>query len=175
MTALLEPQAPPQDTAPIPADPTPAPAPVLAAPEAAPAPAPAPERPGRLRTLLAARPDLTPTGVRLIGAALLVLFWAEYAVMPAADGPDQDIPTWAAVFVNVQTFALFAAVAGFAMGRRWALRPALLFTGMEAVNIGLCPATGHHVIAGWWFAQVAIGAAMLLVPAVALLRTRPRR
>jgi hypothetical protein len=33
---------------------------------------------------------------------------------------------------------------------------------------------GHYVIGGWWFGQVALGAAMLLLPALALRRTRRR-
>jgi hypothetical protein len=61
-------------------------------------------------------------------------------------------------------------VAGFAMGRRWALRVGLAFAGIGAVNIAMCPAAGHHVIGGWWYGQVAAGAAMLLLPALALVR-----
>jgi hypothetical protein len=118
---------------------------------------------------------LRPTGVRLIGVAMVGLFWAAVAIEPPADGPDPVITGWIAVLVNVQMIALLAAAAGFAMGRRWALWAGLAFAGIGAVDIATCPASGHHVIGGWWFGQVALGAAMLLLPAIALARTRPGR
>ena len=72
----------------------------------------------------------------------------------------------------MHTFALVAGLAGVALGRRWALWPTFAFGGLALVNIVLCPAVGHHQLAGWWYWQLALGVAMVAVPAAALLRTR---
>ena len=172
MTAILEPQISEPDaaraTAPVPAE--------AVRVEPAPRPDPAPgSAPGRTRRILGERPELTPAGVRAIGIAMVALTWAVVAIEPPADGPLPDPTGWVALLVNVEAFALLAGTAGFAMGRRWALWAGLLFAGISAVDIALCPASGHHAIGGWWFGQVALGAATVLLPALALWRTRPRR
>lgn len=181
MTAILEPQttAPGavRDAAPsapgMPVRVAPAPLPPAAA--TAVTTAPAGRRPSRARVLLTAKPVLPPTGVRLMGLALVALFWAALELEPAADGTNPTVTGWIAVLGTVQTIALLAGVAGFAMGRRWALWAGVAFSGIGAVNIAMCPASGHHVISGWWYGQVAIGAVMLLLPALGLTRTRPGR
>lgn len=189
MTALLEPQdtveTPPPAAGPVEAGPVearPAPAETRPVPASAVAPAAAPAAvavaaPGRVRVLLSARPVLTPAWVRFLGVVLVGLFAAMVAIEPSPDGP-QPVPvlsTWDETLLTVQSLAMFAALAGFAMGRRWALKPALVFAGFCAWGVATCPTSGHHVVAGWWFAQVALAAAMVLIPVLALLRTRARR
>jgi hypothetical protein len=184
MTAILDPQTSAHTVAHHPAPDAPAQAVrVEAAPPPAPIVAPTPAtlalrpamRPGPVRAALAAlaaRPVLRPSGVRLVGLAMVGLFWAALALEPPADGPDPVITGWLALMVNVQTIALLAGAAGFAMGRRWALSAGVVFAAITAVSIAMCPASGHHVISGWWYGQVALGAALLLVPALALALTR---
>jgi hypothetical protein len=167
MTAILK---PPTTATESPA-PVVRPQPVLppvAPPPAASAPGPGePEacEPRGLRTL-------TPTGVRLIGAALVALFTIGYVVEPAADGPEPVLSTTAEILGTVMTFLIVAALVGFLRGRRWALPTSLAFGGLMAVNVALCPTTGHHELAGWWFTQVGVVAAMIALPALALARTR---
>jgi peptidoglycan/LPS O-acetylase OafA/YrhL len=167
MTAILE---PPTVT-------TGSPAPVVRrqpvlppAPEAAtpPPPAPPPAPPAAPRE----KPVLTPTGIRLLGAAMVALFVLGVVIEPAADGPQPVLSLAEEIIATVMTLFMVGALAGFLRGRRWALGPALGFGGLLAVNVALCPTTGHHQLAGWWFGQVVIGAAMVALPAAALLRTR---
>jgi hypothetical protein len=68
--------------------------------------------------------------------------------------------------------ALLAAVAGFVLGRRWALAAGTALGAGLLTGSLLCPALEHHVVAGWWFGQLAVGMAMLAVPAAALALTR---
>lgn len=167
MTAILEPLTTATETpAPV-VRPQPV-LPPVSPPRAA--PAPGPREPGAreprvLRTL-------TPTGVRVIGAALVTLFTIGYVVEPAPDGPDPVLSTTAEVLGTVMTILMVAALVGFLRGRRWALPTSLAFGGLMAVNVALCPTTGHHQLAWWWFAQVGVVAAMIALPAVALARTR---
>jgi uncharacterized membrane protein AbrB (regulator of aidB expression) len=110
--------------------------------------------------------------VRLIGAALVALFTIGYVVEPAANGPEPVLSTTAEILGTVMTFLIVAALVGFLRGRRWALPTSLAFGGLMAVNVALCPTTGHHELAGWWFTQVGVVAAMIALPALALARTR---
>ncbi len=168
MTAILEP-----DTAPAPA---PAPAPAVA-PAARPVPAPAPAaaaREPREPREPGARRVLTATGIRLVGAAMLALIIAADLLAPAADGAEPVRPVWLETLYTVQTLALLAAAAGFLLGRRWALSAGVLVSGIGAFNVAMCPASGHHVVAGWWFGQVALSVALLALPVWALLRGRAR-
>lgn len=192
MTAILEPDTLPAPApAPVPAV-APAARPVAAAPAPAGAPAPA-AAPGAApaRQAATAPPVLPPpvlaapepreprarrvlsaTGIRLVGAAMLALIIVSDLLMPAADGAEPVRPVWLETLYTIQTVALLAAAAGFLLARRWALRSAVLVAGIGAFNVAMCPAVGHHVVAGWWFGQVALAAALLALPAAALWRTR---
>ena len=163
MTAILEP--PTVTTA---EQPRPAPA-----PPAPPVPprAPVPEARAPRRT----RPVLPATGVRLVGVALLALLTIGTAVQPAPNGPEPVAPGWVVAIETGITVALLASLVGFALGRRWALTAGLVTgSGLLVLSV-LCPSTGHHAVAGWWFAQLATSAAMVLLPAAALAGTRAAR
>jgi hypothetical protein len=169
MTAILEPPTVTTGSPAPAARPQPVPppaAPLTSRPPAAPAPP----------VLMAPEPRekrvLTPTGIRLVGVAMLAMIVAAELLQPAADGAEPVRPVWLETLYTVQTLALLAAAAGFLLGRRWALGSAVLVSGIGAFNVAMCPATGHHVVAGWWFGQVALSAALLALPAAALLRTR---
>jgi hypothetical protein len=115
---------------------------------------------------------LTPTGVRLLGAVLVALFAVASVVEPAPDGPEPVLTATEQFILLGMAYTVVAALAGFLLGRRWALQAALVFSGLMGVGVALCPTTGHHVVGGWWFTQVAATAAMIALPALALARTR---
>ena len=164
MTAILEP----------PTTATESPAPVLR-PQPVLPPVPPPAAPGP-REPEARRPrvkrTLTPTGIRLLGAVTLAMIIAADLLEPAADGPDPVRPVWLEALYTVQTAALLAGAAGFLLGRRWAVKVAVLFSGIGAFNVAMCPVSGHHVVGAWWFGEVALAAALLALPALVLARTR---
>jgi hypothetical protein len=166
VTAILEPPTTARvEPAPVGVafpQPAPAPAPVLPPPVAA-APRKRERRP---------RPVLTGTAIRLAGAALVGLFVLVMEVEPPADGPEPVPSATAQLLATAILFVMVAAIAGLARGRRWSLWPALGIGGLLAVDVGLCPASGHHVIAGWWFVQVAATAVMVALPAAGLALTR---
>jgi len=157
MTAILEPQTtPPVDIAPEPAvRPAPAPEPVR----------PVPSEP-RVRRVL------TPAAVRLVGVALIVLFAVGVSVQPPADGANPVEPWWADVLNVIIQFGLLAVLAGVLTGRRWTVKAGLV-TGASLLTLSVtCPIEGHHVVAAWWFVQMAVGIAMTALPAAVLRRTR---
>ncbi|HST67355.1 MAG TPA: hypothetical protein VLM05_19430 [Mycobacteriales bacterium] len=168
MTAILEPQTtPPVDTAPPPA-PRPAP-PAKHAPVPAPAPVPpvrdVPVEPRALRVL-------TPAGVRILSAALIGLFAIGVSVQPPADGANPVEPWWADVLNVVIQLGLLAVLAGVLTGRRWTVRAGLV-TGASLLTLSAtCPIEGHHVVAAWWFVQMAVGVAMTALPALVLRRSQ---
>ncbi len=76
---------------------------------------------------------------------------------PVPDGPQADqTPVLIDVIGNVTLVLLFAALVGLFVGRRWGLGAAT-YAGAGLVALSaLCPASGHHDVAAWWFAQLAI-------------------
>jgi hypothetical protein len=170
MTAILEPQT----TQPVDEAPRGPQAPLR------PAHAPEPVRPGQPRpvtTLTEAppvrmRPVLTPAGVRILGAVLIGLFAIGVAVQPAPDGPQPVAPVWANVLNGIIEVGLLAILAGILTGRRWSVWAGLA-TGASLLVLSIsCPIDGHHVIAAWWFVQMAVGIVMTALPAAVLRRTR---
>jgi len=115
---------------------------------------------------------LTPAGIRLLGAAMVGLFALSVSLTPAPDGPEPVLSAGEEIIATVMTWGMAAALVGFLLGRRWALWPALGISALSAVDVGLCPATGHHLVGMWWFGQVVIAAVLLALPAAALARTR---
>jgi hypothetical protein len=88
---------------------------------------------------------------------------------PAAAPPLVDhLVTWGFVGMLMATSALAGA-------RHRAAAPVSVLTGLVAVAfVVLCPVSGHHHLAPWWFAQLAAVTAMLAV-SVAALRQAMRR
>jgi hypothetical protein len=173
MTAILEPQTR-QTTQPT--------QPVDKAPQAPfrPMPALEPFEPAQTQpvtTLIEAppvrpKPVLTPAGVRILGAVLIGLFTVGVAVQPAPDGPQPVAPVWANVLNGIIQFGLLAILAGILTGRRWTVWAGLA-TGSSLLALSIsCPIDGHHVIAAWWFVQMAVGIVMTALPAAVLRRTR---
>jgi|SRR5918995_16524 hypothetical protein len=170
MTAILE---PPTTTGPPVADPVTRPLPpVLPAASAPPVlpdpPVAAPPEPREPR----ARRVLTAMGIRQLGAAMVALFTLEQLLYPTVPGDPPPLTAVQSVVVTVMTVLMLGALAGFVSGRRWALPTALAFSVAEAVNVGLCPVTGHHVIGWWWYAQAALVGVMVVLSGWALTRTR---
>src|SRR5829696_4384143 len=114
---------------------------------------------------------LTATGVRVLGAVLVTLFTVEQLLYPSVAGDPPPLTAGQAFVVTVMTLLMLGALAGFVAGRRWALPTALAFSVAEAVNVVLCPATGHHVIGWWWYAQAAVTGVMIALSGLALART----
>lgn len=163
MTAILEPPT----TAPV--EPTAVPA-RLTAPPVEPPPVrtrSAPPPRGRRQ-----RPVLTATGIRILGGAVIALSVFGDLLAPTADGPQPTPSGWVELLATGYVLLMLAALAGFVLGRRWALGPALAFGALYALDVALCPVTGHHQIGAWWYGQVAVAAAVLLLPAAALVGTR---
>jgi hypothetical protein len=153
MTAILEPQTT---------------TPVDTAPEPATRPEPVRRRPVEPRT----RRLLTPAGVRILGVAMIGLFVVGAGVQPPADGANPVEPWWAVVLNVIIQFGLLAVLAGVLTGRRWTVKAGLA-TGASLLALSAtCPIEGHHVVAGWWFVQMAVGVAMTALPAVVLRRTQ---
>jgi hypothetical protein len=156
-----------------------------APPESVPARAPATvSRGARLRVTATAlcrvvlrRRPLTPWVARLTAAVTFTGLVVAGSVAPPADGPDPVLPWWAEA-VNMATLvALLASWAALGAGRRTGLwLGALGGAGMTAA-VALCPAVDHHVIAGWWWTQLAIsmGIAVVTVGLLAFSRPAPRR
>jgi hypothetical protein len=166
MTAILEPQSAQVDERPVETVPVvpvvPAPAPLT---QAAPGVEP-PAGPKRVRTVL------SPRGVRLFGAAMIALYALAVAVQPAPNGPEPVAPWWADALSTVTFFGLLTVFAGTIAARRWSLWTGLV-TGASLFALSAsCPLEGHHEVAAWWFVQMAVGAAMTVLPATLLRRTQ---
>ena len=158
MTAILEPRSAQVEEKVPEATPVPAPA--------APPPAEVTPAPPRIRPVLSTR------GIRLFGTAMIVLYAIGVAVQPAPDGPDPVAPWWDELIGTAILFGLVAVFVGSLSGRRWTLAAGLGVGSALLLGSLTCPLEGHHEIAAWWFVQMAVGAAMTVLPATLLRRTQ---
>lgn len=107
-----------------------------------------------------------------LALAWIVLFWAAYAVQPPADDPAVSF-TWYATALELAFLGLLGAtLVGIAARRPWAASASLAGAGVFTLGVVLCPATGHHAVAGWWFAQLAFAVALVGISALAHRRAR---
>jgi hypothetical protein len=121
------------------------------------------------------RTTLSAYGARMTALLLVIGFVASAAVEPAPTGPQPVLPFWADLLGNVTLVALLASWGILASGRRSGLWVGAFATAGLVAETALCPALDHHVIAGWWWATMAIGVAMLALTVGLLARTRPDR
>jgi hypothetical protein len=118
------------------------------------------------------RPVLPTRGIRFFGAAMIALYALGVAVQPTPDGPQPVAPWWGDALNTVAFFGLLTVFAGTIAGRRWSLWTGLV-TGASLFALSAsCPLEGHHEIAAWWFVQMAVAAAMTVLPAMLLRRTQ---
>jgi len=175
MTAILEPPAAPAaPTRPAaflsPAGRT---EPLRVATAAAPLPGAAPARPPR-----PPRPRRTlerRLAYRGVGLLMLVAFIAAIELTPTPDGLAPAVTAADLLIANAILLTLAAVVCGMWAARRWSPWVGAGFGGLLAVDVALCPATGHHAIGGWWYAQAALSAVVLLAPVALLVARRTGR
>ncbi|MDP8971290.1 MAG: hypothetical protein M3N52_12510 [Actinomycetota bacterium] len=100
--------------------------------------------------------------------AWVVLLGVAIAVEPPA--ADSVVPPLANVAAIGFLLALGVAFVGLSARLRWgfaaSLIAALTLTGMSLA----CPATGHHTLAPWWFAQLACALGLVAVSIAGLRR-----
>jgi hypothetical protein len=105
-----------------------------------------------------------------IGWPLAIVAWMELSPTPA--DPNATDPLVIELAIRALFLCLIAtAVAAGVRHRAAALggvATGLIITTLTAA----CPASGHHTLGLWWFAQLGIVTAMLGVSAVALVHTR---
>lgn len=108
-------------------------------------------------------------------AAALGLGWpltlmAMLALQPPADNPAAAPPVLDAVVQGVFFLGL-VATSILAGARHKGAAPVAVLTGMVTVAMVVsCPVSGHHQLATWWFAELAVVVAMLAVSVVGLRR-----
>jgi hypothetical protein len=155
---------PPLDRPAVPTTrPAPAAADVIAWDDRRPAPVPAPTRPaawgpGRSRSGLGGP---RPWALRLWALLLVGGVQLAAAVEPAPDGPKPVQPGWVVVAGNVAMTLLLVAVVALLCARPWGLGAATYGTAGLFLLAVLCPTSGHHAMAAWWFGQLAICAGLL--------------
>ena len=138
---------------------------------AAPAPVSAvSRRPGPVRPH---RPVLSVSAGRATAAILFAGFFVGVAIEPVPDGPNPVLPWWANAISMATLVTLLVCWGALALGRRYGLWAGVVAGVGLVVQTVLCPTVDHHTIAGWWWAQLAIGVGMLVVNAGLLAGTRP--
>lgn len=112
-------------------------------------------------------------------AGVLALGWPAVVALsmllePAPDGPGAE--TSAPLAVELASFVTFVAIVATIVAALRRRRTAALWSagaGSVALALSLsCPVSGHHAYAAWWYAELAMIAAMLWVSATAWRRGR---
>ncbi len=93
---------------------------------------------------------------RLWALVMVVGFITAGAIEPVPDGPDPVVPAWINAVGNVTLLILLAAVVTLLAGRRAGYGLATYASAGLVLLSALCPTSGHHVLAPWWFGQLAI-------------------
>ncbi len=119
------------------------------------------------------RSILTPNAGRLALLLTVVGYLAATAVEPAPTGPQPVLPFWANALGYATLVVLLASWAALAGGRRSGLWLGAIAGGGLVGQVALCPALEHHLIAGWWWAQLAVFAGITALNVALLARTRP--
>lgn len=116
-----------------------------------------------------------PRVLRRGWAAVLGIGWplamvVAIAVEPAPANPDAPVPFVVGLAANALFIGLIAT--GIAAGiRHRGAAVAGVATGLLATAFTVsCPASGHHALGLWWFAQLAVTTTMLGVSLAALGR-----
>jgi hypothetical protein len=182
MTAILEPPVMTPEAAtrpPAATRPAALPTPARPAPAAAAAPVVPPAAPPVAAPVRAERPPrrIFPMAhaSRAVAALTLTAWTAAVLVEPTPNGP-QPVPAgWEVLLSFTTLLVLGAAVWGLSSARRWGPAAGALNGGLLVTSVALCPVSGHHVIAGWWWAQLGLSAAMLAAPVGLLLARRAGR
>ncbi|WP_322770429.1 hypothetical protein [Frankia sp. Cr1] len=99
---------------------------------------------------------MRPTTARLWALVMVVGFLTAGAIEPIPDGPDPVVPAWINAVGNVTLLILLAAVVTLLAGRRAGYGLATYASAGLVLLSALCPTSGHHVLAPWWFGQFAI-------------------
>lgn len=125
---------------------------------------PAPEGPDRSSGTLRDVGLLDAVDPRWLVTLLIawpVLFGVALLVEPTAADPEA-IP---GTIERTVATAFFLAAAGMLIGaverRRFAFAASAIAAGAVLIAAIACPATGHHVIGGWWAVQMGAAGALL--------------
>jgi len=110
-------------------------------------------------------------------AGVIGIGWPLAIIVAMALEPEPADPAAApSVLVELASLALFLTLVGTAIAagvRHRAAAVGGVVTGLLTAAFSItCPASGHHVIGLWWFAQMGIVTAMLAVSAAALVHAR---
>lgn len=111
--------------------------------------------------------ELSRGWVRALFAAWLVLYPVGALLEPAPADPDAGTPLAITLLGLVLMASWVAAAAGLAQRRRYGATASLLAAGCVFVAAAGCPASGHHAIGGWWYAQMAGATALVALSALA--------
>ena len=75
---------------------------------------------------------------------------------PAPVDPDAPVPLLVSLLGSLQVLTFIGAVIAAIARRRAAAASSIVAAGIGVVFAVACPATGHHALAPWWFASLAI-------------------
>jgi hypothetical protein len=118
---------------------------------------------------------LSAWAVRLTGLVTVLGYLAAVAVEPAPDGPQPVLPWWAGAVATVTMVVMLASWLALAAGRRSGLRLAAIAGAGLITQSALCPAVDHHVIAGWWWAQLGLTIGITVLATAVLAATTTAR
>ena len=141
-----------------------------------PAAPPTPELPGRSEAPPEPRTQ-QPGELSTLWAGAIGIGWPLAIIVAMALEPEPADPAAApSVLVELASLALFLTLVGTAIAagvRHRAAAVGGVVTGLLTAAFSItCPASGHHVIGLWWFAQMGVVTAMLAVSATALVHAR---
>ena len=111
--------------------------------------------------------ELTRGWVRALVAAWLVIYPVGALLEPAPADPDAGTPVLITLLGMVVLGSWVAAATGLAQRRRFGATASLVAAGCVFVAAVGCPASGHHAIGPWWYAQMAGATALVGLSALA--------
>jgi hypothetical protein len=118
--------------------------------------------------------ELSRGWARTLLVAWLVLYPLGALLEPAPADPDAGTPLLISVLGTVVLGSWLAAAAGLAGRRRYGATASLVASVGVFIAAAGCPASGHHAIGPWWYAQMAGASALVGLSALARGRRSAR-
>jgi len=99
-------------------------------------------------------------------AAWVVFIAVAIAIEPAPSRPEAAEPLWSGIWGMAMMGALAATGVGLARRERSGFLASAVAGAVALFGAVMCPVSGHHAVASWWFVQMAgfaeLGAASLV-------------
>lgn len=117
---------------------------------------------------------LNPTAAAVLAVAVHAVVFVAAALLEPEPSNDQVAWQWIGDLAALGYLAALGTAFATLSASHRSLKASLIAGGIGLLVVVGCPVSGHHAVAGWWYATLGLFIAATLTPAVLLRRARRR-